>query len=67
MQAPVEIGVRPRAVLAYAAARVMTEEQLTHGSSGLLGWYLLHFQHLVDDFPLLLWVFWGYLDTDANG
>ena len=38
MQAPVEIGVRPRLVLAYAAARVMTEDQLSHGSSGLLGW-----------------------------
>lgn len=38
--ASVEIGVRPRAVLGYAAARVMTENQLEHGGVALLSWIL---------------------------
>jgi hypothetical protein len=29
-------------VLAYAAARVMTESQLEHGGSALLAWLLEH-------------------------
>jgi hypothetical protein len=38
----VEHGVRPRMVLAYAAARVMSESQLEHGGTALLAWLLEH-------------------------